>query len=461
MKVLLAVHGYPPELVGGTEGSAQTLARACARRGIEVMVVAGSLEHGESFRISESTDRDPDSGAGVRVRRFHRSDLYFDHWQKLHSPEVGEAFSALLEQWQPDVVHVMHWLRLSDDLVLRATRAGLPALVTLNDHLASCLLALRVHPVQQAACTKPYSPEACLPCASQLAPRTPWVGVDMQQVAFAQRRARLERELSLAQRCIVPSLAHGEALAMATGLRFNGLVIPPARLSQVSSHERLPAPKRGTPLRLGCWSGGAAIKGTARLLDALCAWVRAGVSFPVELRIAGPVPLDLPQGGLPDGLNVVQYGTLQVDEIGSHGVSDVHAMVSGTLAPESYGLVADEAFDLGLPMILPKTPALLERFEGISDVFWHDPQDSSSLRTALDGLSRTSWGAPVMRPAEVAPSLDSLVQMYSDLWGEACANPAIAEVPPASWFEQRMALQEQVNWDRHCSKASPRELGLE
>lgn len=146
MKVLFAVHGYPPELRGGTEGSTQALARSAAAHGMEVMVVAGSLEHGEEFSISEDVDRDPRTGAGVRVRRMHRSDLYFDHWQKLHSDEVGRAFSSILEEWRPDVVHVMHWLRLSDDLVLRAARAGIPSLVTLNDHLSSCLLSLRVHP---------------------------------------------------------------------------------------------------------------------------------------------------------------------------------------------------------------------------------------------------------------------------------------------------------------------------
>ena len=52
MKVLLAVHGYPPELRGGTEGSTQALALASAASGVEFMLVAGSLEHGTKFRVS-------------------------------------------------------------------------------------------------------------------------------------------------------------------------------------------------------------------------------------------------------------------------------------------------------------------------------------------------------------------------------------------------------------------------
>ena len=41
MKVCLVAHGYPPELVGGTEKSVQVLARGLARAGDEVLVVAG------------------------------------------------------------------------------------------------------------------------------------------------------------------------------------------------------------------------------------------------------------------------------------------------------------------------------------------------------------------------------------------------------------------------------------
>ena len=122
MKILLAVHGYPPELVGGTELGVQALARAAAAAGHEVTVLAGSVDHEPRFRVTEDTDHDPGSGASIAVRRFHRSDLYFDHWQKGCSVEVTHAFRELLSEVQPDVLHVEHWLRLSNDLVATAAR---------------------------------------------------------------------------------------------------------------------------------------------------------------------------------------------------------------------------------------------------------------------------------------------------------------------------------------------------
>ena len=130
MKVLFAVHGYPPELVGGTESAVQALARGLARSGVEVVVVAGSLAvagEGRSVELSRDGDADTGDGPPIRIVRLHRGDLHFDHWHKGSSPAVGRAFSALLEEERPDLVHVHHWIRLTGDLVARGARAGRPA----------------------------------------------------------------------------------------------------------------------------------------------------------------------------------------------------------------------------------------------------------------------------------------------------------------------------------------------
>ncbi|TAJ07895.1 MAG: hypothetical protein EPO68_15980, partial [Planctomycetota bacterium] len=126
MKVLLALHGYPPELVGGTESAVQALAHGLLRRGHEVVVVAGSLQHGPEFRVSEARDEVAGVGA-VRVLRIHRADLYFDHWHKSASGRAERALREILARERPDLVHVHHWIRLSRGLVATAARAGVPA----------------------------------------------------------------------------------------------------------------------------------------------------------------------------------------------------------------------------------------------------------------------------------------------------------------------------------------------
>lgn len=459
MKVLFAVHGYPPELRGGTEGSTQALARSAAAHGIEVMVVAGSLEHGEEFSISEEVDRDPRTAAGVRVRRMHRSDLYFDHWQKLHSDEVGRAFSNILEEWRPDVVHVMHWLRLSDDLVLRAARAGIPSLVTLNDHLSSCLLSLRVHPERRAPCEEAHSALVCMACAGALPPRTPWVPLEQQMILFGERKAQLDRELDLALYNIVPSQAHGEALARHTGRCQSALVIPPASAGRLSPCAPLPTPDSGQPLRLGLWSGGGAAKGALSILSALMRVVGAGLSVPIELHLAGIEPLDVSALDLPKGLRCIQHGPFNHEDLGQHPVTKVHAALVGSLAPESYGLVADEAFELGLPILLPAAPALVERFQDQEGVEFYDQANEESLVAALGGLCAR---LPLALPArgDIAPGMEAITAMHMGLWERACSAPAPEGVSAESWFESRLRSEAQASWDRQCSQASAQDLGL-
>ena len=47
MKVLLVVHGFPPELLGGTELVVATDAAALVRAGCEVVIVTGTLARSE------------------------------------------------------------------------------------------------------------------------------------------------------------------------------------------------------------------------------------------------------------------------------------------------------------------------------------------------------------------------------------------------------------------------------
>ena len=128
MKIALALHGYPPELVGGTENAARTLAHGLAAHGHEVVVVAGTLRHEQGFR--RSLELDEGAARPIRVHRIHRADLYFDHWQKSASARASLAFRDVLREERPDLVHVQHWIRLSRDLVHRAALERIPAVVT-------------------------------------------------------------------------------------------------------------------------------------------------------------------------------------------------------------------------------------------------------------------------------------------------------------------------------------------
>ena len=70
MKILVAVHAFPPETFGGTERTVEALARASIAAGHEVVVVAGSLRVGAPSRWDEEQQ------SGLRVLRVLRADLH-------------------------------------------------------------------------------------------------------------------------------------------------------------------------------------------------------------------------------------------------------------------------------------------------------------------------------------------------------------------------------------------------
>jgi glycosyltransferase involved in cell wall biosynthesis len=174
MRILIVVHGLPPELHGGTENAAVALARALADLGHAVTVFAGSDAHAGSWHVEEFEESRPGAARPLRFVRLQREDLYYGHWQKALHPGVSAFFRELLARERPDVVHLHHWQRLSRDLVATATRARVPAVVTLHDLSATCLVLHRVRPDTLATCDVPLAPDPCLDCAALLPPRTPW-----------------------------------------------------------------------------------------------------------------------------------------------------------------------------------------------------------------------------------------------------------------------------------------------
>jgi len=473
VKLCLVAHGYPPELVGGTEKSVQSLAHAFARRGHAVSVVAGSMEHEQGFRTSEATDDVPGADVPVRVHRIHRADLYFDHWQKSAHPGVTQAFRAFLAEERPDVVHVHHWIRLSRDLVQAAAREGVPAVVTLHDLWTTCLVTFRVRPDTQVLCDAPLAPSPCLRCAGGVPPRTPWVPFEEQAMELGARRADLVSELTLARAVLAPSRAHADAVARFLGVPADDLalrVLPHGRDLTLAPRAPLPAPRAHGRLVLGAWGHLHPLKGPDVLLDAL----EELRDLPVTLRLAGgevdaafAAELRTRAAELTTGagaLEVEFFGAFAEAELASHPVTEVHLMVSGTRALESWGLVIDEAAALGVPMILPRAGAFPERLaEGVGALFY-TPADAADLARAL----RRVWEEPALLGAlraglppaarlvpDVATHAESVEEVYA---AAVAAGPPPVE--PEDWWRTRMQRTRLQAWDDSLRARSAEDLGF-
>jgi glycosyltransferase involved in cell wall biosynthesis len=466
MKLVLAVHGYPPELRGGTENAVQASARALAAAGHDVLVVAGSLEASRAPCTSSSEDRDPESGARVRVLRMHRADLYFDHWHKASSAAVQASWRALLRAERPDLVHVHHWIRLTRELVALAALEGVPALVSLHDLWSSCLIAFRVRPSTKRFCDAPLAADPCVACAGSLPPRTPWVGEAQAAQLLESHRAALRRELALARAVLAPSASHAAALERYLELepgRLAAHVYPPTRARALNRLAPLRAPRELGRVQLASFGHLAPLKGVDLLIEAL-RLVPEPARF--ALALAGGEVDPAHSAWLRErarGLAVSFHGAFESERLDEHPAARAHALVLGTRAHESYGLVLDEAFELGLPVVAPRAGALPERVHGGRGLLY-ESGDALALARALWRL----WSEPELLPrlrAALPPAgrvgadpqleLARLLALYERV---RCAGPpapddARVELARQLDLEHAAAGAHEAAWDAALSGA--------
>jgi glycosyltransferase involved in cell wall biosynthesis len=457
VRIVLVAHGYPPELSGGTERCVRTLARALVSRGHAVTVVAGTLANDGGTHTSE--DVDPDSLARVRVVRLSRRDLYTDNWQKSASSTIPQRFREILREARPDVVHVHHWLRLSRDLVACAAAERVPAVVTLHDLWTTCLVAFRVRPDTLAPCDVPLSAMPCLDCAQKVPPRTPWVPLEQQFLALGAHKSDLVREMHLARALLVPTRAHGDTLSRLLGDDGKALTFELLASRAPLPRRRADAPARSDRLVLATFGHHSVVKGFDLLLDALGDPRLLGR---VELEVAGTFvepAFEQAMRARAGGPAVRFHGAYDAEHLHDHVVARAHAFVTATRARESSGLVLDEARALGLPSVLPRHPAFVERAGG--DTLLFEPGDAKSLAGTLARLLDEPLLLPALAqqvPARVDDAawirgdIDRLLVIYADA-ARAGAPPAPADVD--AWYGPRMRAFAEEEWDRRIAQSRP------
>ncbi len=159
MKVLFAIHGFPPQQLGGSEIYAFALAKAIKRQGHEVVVFARTFDPDVySYHLRE------DEIDGIRVIRAvnNRTDIsYFaDH---LIDKKMRELFVSTLQREKPDVVHFQHLIFLSGDLPAVTRSLGVPSVVTLHDYWYFCVGVNLFRP-DKTRCYGPEDGASCVSC---------------------------------------------------------------------------------------------------------------------------------------------------------------------------------------------------------------------------------------------------------------------------------------------------------
>lgn len=443
MKILLATHGFPPEHTGGTEHATSALARDLALLGHEVIVVAGSDQPADACFRRDAAD----SHRVFEVVRCHRSDPHYGHWHKRHSPEISRGFMELLQQERPDVVHVHHWLRLTDDLVRIAARQLIAVVTTLHDYGSSCPIMHRVPAELLGFCRETPCVHPCSACATRHYLHTPWVDQAAADDYYQRWLAGSRAELAASSVLVCLSRDHADGIATAFGLGQRPSIVPPALAQAPMRRAVRPV---GQELVLGAWGSLHQLKGADILIAAVRLARADGVG--IVLHLAGQSvdpPFEARIRELIVGLPVHLHG--RYERLQDHPVSDVDAFVSGTRAHETWGLVADEAIALGKPLILPAAGAFPERFGDSARALLYEPGNARSLADVLvrlcrDESLRRRFFAPIADTVMNTPI--KMARRYEQFYGLARERgaPVIGHANPA---EAARAAAWHDAWNRN------------
>jgi glycosyltransferase involved in cell wall biosynthesis len=408
MKILQFVHGYPPELIGGTELYTQALGQRLIARGHTCIVVAGSNWDCPEASIAVGEDR------GVVIARLIGLPRRMGFRPSAYDPIAEALVRKLLDFWRPDVVHLQHWRRLTDNLVAICREFEIPAVVTLHDQWIACSRHHRLR-LDEVFCADRTPP--CVSCVD----RDPWqrIGEIEQELEFRQHT--LKRELQLADRLLVPSQAQRIFLQQIVPLPLDRLEVVPLG-SPVPGPWRTDHGEPGfphEPLKVGYWGYLSPEKGVHLLLEAARL---VPITHKVEWHIYGPLGEPVYQGRLnriAEGLPVIFHGEYNYRDLRSAGLD---LAVFPSLCWETYSFVLDEALQIGLPVIVPNRGAFCERVGDAGLLFeYGDGRDLANKiesllvnPSALTRLKRAATAAGVTSMDDHANQLEKIYQEVVD-----------------------------------------------
>lgn len=406
MRLCFLTANFPPEMLGGTELVAASLARQFAVLGHEVTV----LTTGE--RLHNGIDVELEDFHGIEVRRFPRRE---GEWETggLHRPRLLALLRRALEHLQPVLVHAHHLGGFGAGVLPMCRVLGAATVWSLHDLWVTCPRYFRVPPPGHS-CPAGGGRSECAPC----------VDVDLKKPdirvvvdAIAERDRLLHAELGAAQVLTAPSRTAADLVRRHMPTDRSIEVVPHGVMQQVSA--RAGARGAGDPLRIGTFGNLVAAKGVVELVEA-CA------GLPCELHLHGAFLEPAFESSVRAraaelGIRLVAHGGYGAAD--PHPAHNLHLAVFPSRCQETYGLVVDEALAHGVPVVVSDQGALAERAGTGGVVVTPLDQLGAALRALVCEPARLE-----RLRAAVPPRLRTMAdaaQDYLDLY-----RRAVAEVHP-------------------------------
>ena len=400
MRIVIATHGFPPKETMGTEWHSYLLAKELSKRHDVYVFSRGSGE--EYSEYEEEFDGIPIKRINVPSTRPGLPDAYLDD-------RVALSFSQVLEDWNPDLIHVQHCIGLSMSMLEVAVERRIPTLLFLHDFYFMCH---RVHLLKPggALCLGPKGERYCTNCI--LALDSGLRETEARELGMMRYRYA-SSILSKVNPIVVPS-EFVKKRFHANFPRVGDIKMSPLGLDL--GFTRRFRKRRSRKLRFGYIGSIYPHKGVHLLIDAF----RELEQENAELRIYG--------GGDPNYLSALQEKTSNVHILflGSYRhdqladvLSEIDVLVMPSICHESFSLTIRESLAVGIPVIVSDVGAQADAItEGLNGLHFKcgDAQDlREKLKRAMkdpDLVTRLSANAKKTHIRDIHSQVDELESHY-------------------------------------------------
>jgi GT2 family glycosyltransferase/glycosyltransferase involved in cell wall biosynthesis len=170
MRVMLVVHGFPPEARGGTEVYVRDLAIALAALpSIEIAVLTRHADPGRP----QLEVRRRRAGTVTVFSINNTFQLCAGFAESYENPLLLRVAADLVDEFAPDVVHIEHLTCLSTQLPGEIARRGIPVVLTFNDYWLACHRG-QLFDLDDARCDGPFDGGCarCIPAGALAGPKS-------------------------------------------------------------------------------------------------------------------------------------------------------------------------------------------------------------------------------------------------------------------------------------------------
>lgn len=159
MRVLIAIHGFPPTYYGGAERAGERIAHWLAKNGHHVEVFTIERLDASEQKLETRIENQ------VIVHRLFldMKSKPFSFKDTYENPEIAIAFQKLLKDGVFDIVHLVSGYLLGGQIIDLTRKIGIPVVVTLTEYWFMCS-RLNLLRVDDELCIGPESDDKCARC---------------------------------------------------------------------------------------------------------------------------------------------------------------------------------------------------------------------------------------------------------------------------------------------------------